>query len=128
MVYRVGLLVGGQLVSNLDVGSSMWGVFDMPRLDSVSPPVLQIGKSYLLSVRGISLRNVLAIVIDPANGIQLQSSLPTYILNDSGESLAISLVISPVAATGPRVVRLIYPGGITSQAPMSSNTIDLVAP
>lgn len=96
-------------------------------MDSVSPIVLEQGKSYALTVRGVNLMDAFDVLFEPTVGT-LFSAAPQWSTDALGEKLTISLVIDPNAAIGSRVLRLRVPGGMTTAEPLPANTITIVAP
>lgn len=97
------------------------------RLDSISPIVLEQGKTVTLVIRGAGLRDVHEVVVEPGNGLR-QTSDVAWSTDALGERLTVSLQIAPDAAVGSRVVRLRVPGGITPASPTPANTLTTVAP
>lgn len=124
--YRVELLAGSEVIAEAQPGSTQWQVVDLPRIDSVSPTVLQQGRSYSFVVRGAMLSDVTEIVFEPDAGIQSATGKPVLSTDAFGQLLTVPILVAPTAATGPRVVRLRYPGGLTTEVPTSANVINVV--
>jgi hypothetical protein len=99
-------------------------------VDSMSPIVLEQGKTYTLTVRGTGLRDVYEIFAEPAAGLSIGGGLgtPQWSTDTLGEKLTVPMAIAPNAAIGSRVVRLRVPGGATDAQATPNNTITIVAP
>jgi len=99
-------------------------------IDSVSPIVLEQGKSYTFTVRGSNLRDVIELLAEPNAGTTFGVGMtaPQWSTDSFGEKLTVPLLIDGNAAIGSRVVRFRVPGGITSPDATPSNTITIVAP
>ncbi len=96
-------------------------------VDSMSPIVLEQGKSYTLTVRGVGLRDIYEVFAESAVGVVFGIA-PQWSTDTLGEKLAVPMQIAPNAAIGSRVVRLRVPGGATSPLATPNNTITIVAP
>ena len=115
--------------ANLDIYA--FGVGAVPTLiESVSPIVLEQGKSYTFTVRGDGLKDVYQLFTEPATGINFASDLiPVQWTTDAlGEKLTVRVTIGSNAAIGSRVIRLRVPGGATDANAVPANTITIVAP
>ena len=115
--------------ANLDIYA--FGVGAVPTLiESVSPIVLEQGKSYTFTVRGNGLKDVYQLFTEPATGINFASDLiPVQWTTDAlGEKLTVRVTIGSDAAIGSRAVRLRVPGGATDANAVPANTITIVAP
>ena len=115
--------------ANLDIYA--FGVGAVPTLiESVSPIVLEQGKSYAFTVRGDGLKDVYQLFTEPATGINFASDLiPVQWTTDAlGEKLTVRVTIGSDAAIGSRVIRLRVPGGATDANAVPANTITIVAP
>jgi YD repeat-containing protein len=133
--YSVGLSTGSGTqtfsITSTNFNTTKFKLGSLPSLlQSVSPIVLEQGKSYTFTVRGTGLQDVYQLVTDPAggfnagfDGIPVQWSTDTF-----GEKLTARFSISPNAAIGSRVIRLRVPGGITDAVPLPANTVTIVAP
>lgn len=95
-------------------------------LESVSPIVLEQGKSYTFTVRGDGLKDVYELLTEPGTGVQFGSV--QWATDALGELLTVSVRIDSTAAIGSRVVRLRVPGGLTSSVAVPANTITIVSP
>lgn len=95
-------------------------------LESVTPIVLEQGKSYTFTVRGDGLKDVYEIFTEPGSGVQFGTV--QWATDALGELLTVSVRIDPTAAIGSRVVRLRVPGGLTSSEAVPANTITIVSP
>jgi len=101
-------------------------VVDLPRIDSSTPNVFQLGRSYSFVVRGLNLRRVTELVFEPAGGLQMPSVKPVYSTDAFGELLTVTLIVASDAAQGPRVLRLRYPADLTDATPTAANVINVV--
>lgn len=95
-------------------------------LESVTPIVLEQGKSYTFTVRGDGLKDVYELLTEPGAGVQFGSV--QWATDALGELLTVSVRIDATAAIGSRVVRLRVPGGLTSSEAVPANTITIVSP
>lgn len=95
-------------------------------LESVTPIVLEQGKSYTFTVRGDGLKDVYELLTEPGAGVQFGTV--QWATDALGELLTVSVRIDPAAAIGSRVVRLRVPGGLTSSEAVPANTITIVSP
>ncbi|QKO21075.1 RHS repeat domain-containing protein [Rhodoferax sp. BAB1] len=95
-------------------------------LESVSPIVLEQGKSYTFTARGEGLKDVYELFTEPGAGVQFGSV--QWGSDAFGELLSVSVRIDATAAIGSRVVRLRVPGGLTGSEAVPANTITIVSP
>lgn len=97
---------------------------------SVSPIVMEQGKTYTFTVRGAGLKDVYQVQAEPADGLQFApDGAPVQWSTDAlGEKLTVQLRVDSSSAVGSRVIRLRVPGGATSATAASANTITIVAP
>ena len=118
-------------VTSVYPSAMLFSVGALPtNFDSVSPIVLEQGKSYTFTVRGANLKDVYQIVSEPETGVNfgVGFSSPQWSTDALGEKLTVQLLIDGTAAIGSRAVRLRVPGGISSAGPTPANTITIVAP
>jgi YD repeat-containing protein len=99
-------------------------------VDSMSPIVLEQGKTFSFTVRGTGLRDVYEVFAEPGAGLVFGagSGAPQWSTDTLGEKLTVPLVVAPNATIGSRVVRLRVPGGATDAQATPNNTITIVAP
>jgi YD repeat-containing protein len=133
--YGVGLYTGSGTasvrVSSINFATAEFTVGSLPSLmESITPIVLEQGKTYTFTVRGAGLQDVYQVVADPSGGINFAYDLSSvqWSTDTFGEKLTVRVFISPDAPIGSRVIRLRVPGGITDAAPLPANTITIVAP
>ncbi len=109
------------------VGADTWfSVGALPTaIDSISPIVLEPGKSYDFTVRGRGLRDVFAVEAVPAAGLRFEAT-PAWSTDALGEKLAVRLYVDTDVAPGSRVIRLRVPGGGTGADPTPANTLTVV--
>jgi YD repeat-containing protein len=131
-VYGIGLQTGAGAsitrVTALDGNLMTFSVGDLPTaLFSMSPIVLEQGKSYTFTVRGSGLKDVFRLEANPPQGVTFVGT-PQWATDTLGEKLTVSVQIDNSAPIGSRVVQLQVPGGITGSQPTPANTITIVAP
>lgn len=132
-VYSVSLFTGSAPVNtkltsvNLDVYAFSVGALPS-RIESVSPIVMEQGKSYLFTVRGSSLQDVYQLVAEPSAGIGVDIGSVQWSTDALGEKLTARVSIGSDAAIGSRVIRFQVPGGMTDAVPVPANTITIVSP
>lgn len=134
-VYAVGLSAGlgtqTYSVTSTNLNTTKFKVGSLPSLfQSVTPLVLEQGKSYTFTVRGVGLQDVYQLVTDPMGGFNAGYDLSSvqWSTDSLGEKLTVRVLISPNAPIGSRVIRLRVPGGMTDAAPVPANTITIVTP
>jgi YD repeat-containing protein len=133
--YWIGLFTGSgastDRVTALDGTAMTFDVGALPTgISSVSPIVLEQGKSYTFTVRGTRLQDVYRIEAFPGSGVVFGplGERPQWSTDSFGEKLAIPVQINGSADIGSRVIRLRVPGGITDAQSVPANTITIVAP
>ncbi|MCR6480212.1 hypothetical protein NU688_28925 [Variovorax sp. ZS18.2.2] len=127
--HRFNLLdATGARIPTLTDASLQLRVLDAPSISSFEPIVMTRGRSYTLVVRGSNLKEVQRIAIEPAADITSQDLALAWSSDSLGEKLTLRVILSPTAATGPRIVRLVYPGGMTSGQSATSNTLSVEKP
>jgi YD repeat-containing protein len=99
-------------------------------IESVTPIVLEQGKSYTFTVRGVGLKDVYQMTTAPTAGVSFATDAnPVVWSTDAlGEKLTARIFISSDAAIGSRAVRLRVPGALTDASAVPANTITIVAP
>lgn len=99
-------------------------------MESVSPLVLEQGKTYTFTVRGTGLRDVYQIEASPSEGLRFGIPFvsPQWSTDALGEKLTVQVTVDADAATGSRVVRLRVPGGMTGADAFPANTITVSTP
>jgi len=127
--YRISVSdAQGQQLPSLSGAAVQWQVLNAPVIASFDPIVMNTGRAYTLVVRGSDLRSVQRIQIEPSAGITSEDVAMTWGSDALGEKLTLRLIIAPDAATGPRVIRLVYSGGVTSAQSTIFNTLNVTAP
>ena len=127
--HRFNLLdAAGARIPALSDAALQLRVLDAPVISSFEPIVMTRGRAYTLVVRGSNLKEVRRIAIEPATDITSEDTVLGWSTDSLGEKLSLRLILSPNAATGPRIVRLVYPGGMTSGQSTTNNTLSVVAP
>jgi YD repeat-containing protein len=94
-----------------------------PRIDSIEPLFARPGETVTLTVRGQNFRQASRIEFSP-NGQLLAGNPPA--VNADGSELAVGVSLGVLAAAGPRVVRVVTPGGITTVDTGPENTFTVV--
>lgn len=93
----------------------------LPRLESVSPVLAQIGATTPLTLRGVNFQNASEVRIQPKNGVSV-STPPTLI---SSTELAVNVTVAAGTAPGARTVVVVTPAGETDAAATAANTLTL---
>lgn len=97
----------------------------VPRIDSVSPVNLATGAGPIaLTVRGVNFKDAASVAVLSATGITV--SQPPAVNSDSTE-ITVNVTVDPAAATGPRVVTVTTPAGVTDSVSTPANTINVVS-
>ncbi len=96
-----------------------------PSIDSITPILAAQGSIVTLTVRGQNLRGASAVTAQPADGLGFE---PTPAVDSTGTQIVIRFTIAPSAALGPRVIRVVTPGGITSSDAAPANTFTVISP
>ncbi len=114
-------------ITDVRADALLFAVGKLPvAMESVSPIVLEQGKTYTFTVRGIGLRDVYAVESAPDGGLRVG---PAQWSSDAlGERLTVQILVAPDAAVGSRVIRLRVPGGITGADATPANTITISTP
>lgn len=95
-----------------------------PRVDSVAPNFAVAGTTAMtLTVRGANLQTVQSVNITPSAGIAL-SSTPS--VSPDGGTVSLSMSVSALAATGPRVVTVTTIAGTSTAIASPANTFSVV--
>jgi YD repeat-containing protein len=96
-----------------------------PVFDSMTPIVLQVGQPPItLTIRGRNLQNASVVKTEPADGVTVNN--PPAVSAD-GASLTVAINAAANAATGPRAVVVVTPGGESSSVPAPQNTLTLTS-
>ncbi len=117
-----------QEITALNGAATLLRLLDAPSLSSFEPLVLQQGRAYDLVVRGGQLREVQRVAVEPADGFIFDNVPPAFATDGLGDKLTVRIIVTSGAATGPRVVRLVFPGGQTDGQSSTNNTLNVVAP
>lgn len=130
--YRLGLSSGtGSTTVAVPVNNPLdmqWRVLDLPAISSFEPLILQQGRAHSLLIRGTNLREVQRIQIDPDTGATIDHSSMVWSSDSFGEKLTVRVILAPDAPVGSRVLRLVYPGGITSSQSATNNIFSVSTP
>jgi hypothetical protein len=124
---RLRLITGGGDVIWSEPARALFSLGSLPTMNSVSPIVLERGRTLTLTVRGGNLAGVTAASFVPGDGITVTTA-PVWSQDALGELLTVSISIDGAAPLGSRVLRLHVPGGATAETSNSANTIQVVAP
>jgi YD repeat-containing protein len=98
------------------------------QIDSVAPIVLEQGKNYSFTLRGVGLKDVYQVQADPAAGLVFTTGAVQWSTDALGEKLSVPVTIDAATSIGSRVVRLKVPGGLSDGNATPANTITVVAP
>ncbi len=127
--HRFNLLdTAGARIPVLSDAALQLRVLDAPAISSFEPIVMTRGRAYTLVVRGHNLKEVRRVAIEPATDITSEDAALAWSADLLGEKLSLRVILSPSAATGARLVRLVYPGGMTGGQSTTNNTLSVVAP
>jgi hypothetical protein len=94
----------------------------IPTVNSMSPIVMEQGKSYSLVIRGSQMQGVFEVWADAASGVEFITT-PVWSSDTFGELITVNVAVKLDAALGSRVIRLRVPGGSSTATPTSANTI-----
>jgi YD repeat-containing protein len=126
--YRLALDVGtgtiAKRVPALSTVDMSLAVGAAPTINSMTPIVMELGKSYSFVIRGTQLKTAFEVWADAANGVEFVSA-PVWSTDTYGESITVSVQVKPSASLGSRVVRLRVPGGSSTATPLPTNTITI---
>lgn len=106
---------------------AVFNLGSLPTMTSVTPIVLERGRTVTLTVRGSNLAGVKSASFVPGDGIAIASA-PTWSQDGLGELLTFAITIDAAAPLGDRVLRLHVPGGATTSVASPANTVQVVAP
>ena len=96
----------------------------LPQVDSVDPNFAVAGTTAMtFTVRGRNFQTAQAVSFTPSAGISV-SSTPS--VSADGGTLSLAISVSPLAATGPRVVTVTTVAGTSDAAPTPANTFSVV--
>ena len=96
-----------------------------PVLESITPITMQVGQPPItLTVRGRSFQNASIVKTVPSDGVSVNN--PPSVSAD-GTLLTVTLSAAAGAATGPRAVVVVTPGGESSSVQSPENTLRLTA-
>lgn len=94
----------------------------LPVIDSVSPPVVQVGASAVtMTLRGSNFGTVSSVRVSPPDGVTVNT--PT--VSADGQSLTFALTPSAGAAVGNRTIIAVAAAGESSSAAVPANTVRL---
>ena len=111
-----------------DPNTALFGIGSLPTaMSSVSPIILQQGKTATLTVRGSNLKSVNALIFEPPTGLNAYAGV-VWSQDGFGELLTVPVTVDATAPLGDRVIRLHVPGGSTSATANPANTVTVVVP
>lgn len=119
------------VVTAVNPGAMRFSVGALPtQMESVSPIVLEQGKSYTFTVRGTGLQDVYQVEASPGTGLRIgvAFSAPLWSTDALGEKLTVPVFVEADAPVGSRVLRLRVPGGVTDADATPANTITITTP
>lgn len=102
------------------------GIGRIPTLTSISPIIIEQGKSITLTVRGSNLAGVQAVQFLSELGLIADSVVVTT--DTLGQKLTARVQADPDAPLGDRAVILTVPGGQTTSSMSPANTLKVVPP
>lgn len=104
-----------------------FGVGVMATMTSISPIVVEQGRSAEVVVRGTNLQGVTRVLVEGGAGVRASGEF-VWSRDELGERLTVIVSADVGAALGRRVLRLEVPGGITTAVQSAANTITVVTP
>lgn len=126
--YQVALLVGESVVPAMRESAMQWRVLTPPVITSFSPIVLLPGNPHILEIRGSNLHEVEQVLVVPGGGIEIFPGTLTWSSDGLGEKLSVRVSVAPDAEPGARVLRLVYPSGMSSGQSAVNNTLTVQIP
>ena len=130
--YKLNLVTPAGPVLFSSAVANQFAVVEQPTISSVTPTVMQRGKTYVLEVRGSNLQNVRSIALEkasgPVSGVTFEATALTVVSDSLGDKLSVRIVLSAGTPLGPMVLRLTYAGGATTSQAGTANTINVVNP
>lgn len=122
---QLSLAAPGGAVLFVQPEMAQFGVSALPVMTSLAPINVETGSAPMITVRGSQLKDVVGVRLEPETGVRAIAA-PTWGQDGFGEFLTIALEIAAGAPTGPRVLRLVVPGGMTSADATPANTLNLL--
>jgi hypothetical protein len=122
---RLGTIAGE--VPFLSADAALVAIGSVPTMTSLSPIVVEQGRSTNVLVRGSRLKGVSAAVFEPTAGIGVAGPLQ-WAQDALGETLTVPVLVDAAAPTGLRVLRLLVPGGSTPAPASPVNSITVITP
>jgi YD repeat-containing protein len=95
-----------------------------PRIDSITPILARQGDTLTLTIRGAHL-NRASVLVEPSAGMVLGGD---PVISADGTELTLGVHVPADAALGGRVIRVITPGGVTTDQPEPANTFTVFPP
>ena len=117
----------GRLLPFVTPSAALFGIGSLPTMSSVTPIILQQGKSATLNIRGTNLKGVIGAELS-GGGVTLIGSQIAWSQDAYGELLTLPVVVDGTAVLGTRVLRLQVAGGMTSAEAGPANSINVVPP
>ncbi len=91
----------------------------VPSMDSITPILANRGQTITMIIRGQNFQDFTAVTATPATGLFIDSA-PS--VNTAGTEITVRIGIASDAPLGARVIRVITPGGATTDAAVPANT------
>jgi hypothetical protein len=124
---RLRLATAAGEVLFLSADAALLGIGSVPTMSSLSPIVVEQGRSTQVVVRGSRLKGVSAAAFEPAAGMVVAGPL-LWAQDALGETLTVPVRVDMAAPTGLRVLRLLVPGGATPAQASPVNSFTVITP
>jgi hypothetical protein len=120
----VRVLRGTQRVEFVPPGTNTFRIgVGVPHIDSIEPILHSRGQSFTLLIRGQNFQDVTAVTAEPAAGLAIDS---VPVPNADGTQITVRITVTPDAPLGARVIRVVTPGGTTTEAAEPANTFTVL--
>lgn len=120
----VRVLRGAERVEFVPPGTNTFRIgVGTPRIDSIEPILESRNRTFTLLIRGQNFQDVLAVRAEPPEGLFIDNA---PVPSGAGTEIAVRITIAPDAPLGARVIRVVTPGGTTTDAAEAANTFTVM--
>jgi hypothetical protein len=120
----VRVLRGSAQVPFIPAGNSTFRIgIGVPSIDSITPILNSRGQTFALLIRGQNFQDALAVRAEPAAGLVIENVVTP---NAAGTELTVRISIAADAPLGARVIRVVTPGGASSEVAAPANTFTVL--
>ena len=95
----------------------------VPHIDSIEPILESRSRTFTLLIRGQNFQDVTAVTATPAAGLAIDTA---PVPNAGGTEITVRISIAPDAPLGARVIRVVTPGGATTEVAEPANTFTVL--